>query len=111
MDEFLLSKEELDNFEILDGRYEGKIECSEDLYWFKRFFRNYLVVNLEGREVPDDRFLIRIYLFLAGENLRKVVLSKGIKFSSYLEVSELADKLFRVKSFEELNQVEEIEYF
>ena len=53
MDEFLLSKEELENFEILEGRYEGKIECSEDLYWFNRFFRNYLVVNLEGREVFD----------------------------------------------------------
>ena len=43
MDEFLLSKEEL---EILDGRYECKIECLEDLYWFNRFFRNYLVVNV-----------------------------------------------------------------
>ena len=111
MDEFLLSKEELENFEILDGRYEGKIECSEDLYWFNRFFRNYLVVNLEGREVPDDRFLIRIYLFLAGENFRKVVLSRGMEFSSYLEVAEMADKLFRVNSFEEIYQVEEIELF
>ena len=111
MDELLLSKEELENFEILDGRYEGKIECSEDLYWFNRFFRNYLVVNLEGREVPDDRFLIRIYLFLAGENFRKVVLSRGMEFSSYLEVAEMADKLFRINSFEELYQVEEIELF
>ena len=76
MDEFLLSKEELENFEILDGRYEGKIECSEDLYWFNNFFRNYLIVNLEGREVPDDRFLIRIYLFLAGENLGMLCLAE-----------------------------------
>ena len=70
-----------------------------------------MVVNLEGREVPDDRFLIRIYLFLAGENFRKVVLSRGMEFSSYLEVAELADKLFRVNSFEEIYQVEEIELF
>ena len=94
MDEFLLSKEELEDFEIFDGRYEGNLECSEDLYWFNRFF--------EGREVPDDRFLIRIYLF------RKVVLSRGIAFRSYTEVAELADMLFRVNPFEELYLVEEI---
>ena len=81
MDEFLLSKEKLADFEILDERYEGRIECSEDLYWFYRFFRNYLVVKLEGCEVPDDRFLIRIYLFLVGENFRNVVLSRKRKLA------------------------------
>ena len=70
-----------------------------------------LVVNLEGQEVPDDRFLIRIYLFLAGENFRNVVLSRGMEFSSYLEVAELADKIFRENSFEVLYQVEEIRFF
>ena len=71
----------------------------------------YLIVHLEGREVPNERFLIRIYLFLAEENFRKVVLSRGTEFSSYLEVAEMANKLFRVNFFEELYHVEEIELF
>ena len=55
--------------------------------------------------------MIRIYLFLAGENFKKVMLSRGIAFNSYTDVAELADKLFRANSFEELYHVEEIEFF
>ena len=39
------------------------------------------------------------------------MLSRGMEFSSYLKVAELADKLFRVNSFEEIYQIEKIELF